>query len=132
MSFRILSDPRQRFASRFIARVRDELMRALMVEKSQRGLTQAELARKLGVNRSVINKELSGKANLTLRRVAELAWALDCEVSFSMDKAAPAESISATSTDLGRTVNVVSRNRSGDPLIGGRFIESNINQNIAA
>ena len=40
----------------------------------------------IGVHRSVINRELMGYSNLTLRRVAELAWALGWEIVFSLRK----------------------------------------------
>lgn len=38
--------------------------------------TQTSIAEKLGVNRSVINRRLSGKQNMTLETVADMAWAL--------------------------------------------------------
>lgn len=38
--------------------------------------TQASLAEKLGVNRSVVNRRLSGRQNMTLETVADMAWAL--------------------------------------------------------
>ena len=70
-------------AGRFIARVRDELLKVLS-EKKRDGLTQQALAKRLGVNRSVINRQLSGESNLTLRSLADLAWALDMELSFEL------------------------------------------------
>ena len=70
-------------AGRFIARVRDELLRVLS-EKKKEGLTQQALAQRLGVNRSVINRQLSGESNLTLRSLAEIAWAMDMELSFEL------------------------------------------------
>jgi transcriptional regulator with XRE-family HTH domain len=44
------------------------------------GMTQHAVAEKIGVDRSVINRRLKGKANLTARSVAEFAYALDKEV----------------------------------------------------
>jgi transcriptional regulator with XRE-family HTH domain len=70
-------------AGRFIARVRDELVRVLS-EKKRDGLTQHALAQRLGVNRSVINRQLSGESNLTLRSLADIAWAMDMELSFEL------------------------------------------------
>jgi transcriptional regulator with XRE-family HTH domain len=56
--------------------VRRELQKALAEEAQKRGLTQSGLARAIGVNRSVISRELRGHKDLSLSRVAELAWAL--------------------------------------------------------
>jgi transcriptional regulator with XRE-family HTH domain len=39
-------------------------------------MTQAQIARSIGVNRSVINRELRGERDMTLGRVAEIAFAL--------------------------------------------------------
>jgi hypothetical protein len=38
--------------------------------------TQTSLAEKLGVNRSVIHRRLTGRANLTLSTLADMVWAL--------------------------------------------------------
>jgi transcriptional regulator with XRE-family HTH domain len=40
------------------------------------GLTQRELARRLGVSEGRVSQILSGKENLTLRSLASLGWAL--------------------------------------------------------
>jgi transcriptional regulator with XRE-family HTH domain len=81
--------------ARIIAKVRKELQKALAEEKNSRRLTQADLARTIGVDRSVINRQLIGMGteNLTLSRIAELAWALDREVVFSL--ARPEEAVGA-------------------------------------
>jgi plasmid maintenance system antidote protein VapI len=80
-----------RKAARFIGQVRAELQRALIAEKAARKLTQQQIATMIGVNRSVINRQIMGLENLTLRSVAELAWALDWEISFSLRKPAQAQ-----------------------------------------
>ncbi|WBL75633.1 helix-turn-helix transcriptional regulator [Bradyrhizobium xenonodulans] len=48
-------------------------MSALSEESQKRGLTQTDIAREIGVHRSVINRELRGQKDITLGRVAELA-----------------------------------------------------------
>jgi hypothetical protein len=80
---------RARKASRFIGHVRSELQHALICEKKERKITQQEIANLLGVNRSVINRQLMGTENLTLRSVAELAWALNWDICFELRKAQP-------------------------------------------
>ncbi len=78
---------RARKISRFVGRVRLELQRALTAEKRARKLSQQTIATMIGVNRSVINRQLMGTENLTIRRVAELAWAMGWEIDFKLRKA---------------------------------------------
>lgn len=75
-SFQISLTPSRRAATRFIGSVRRALQKALVDEGKKSGLTQAEVARRIGVHRSIINRELRGVENLSLGRVAELAWAM--------------------------------------------------------
>src|SRR5215831_10671446 len=75
-SFQISIVPSRRLAARFVTTVRRKLLQALEEECAKRGLKQTGLARAIGVHRSVINRELRGKKDLTLGRVAELAWAM--------------------------------------------------------
>jgi transcriptional regulator with XRE-family HTH domain len=77
---------RARHAGRFIGRVRGELLRALSQRKNADRLSQQVLAEKLGIQRSLINRQLTGEANLTLRSLADLAWAMDMEISFELKK----------------------------------------------
>ena len=58
-------------------------MRAV-TEAKRAGLNQQELARRLDSRRSQINRQLSGEAEITLRSLAELAWALDREISVEL------------------------------------------------
>lgn len=83
-SFHYNIGSRAQRAGRFIARVRSELLRVLSEKKSRNGLTQQALAERLGVDRSQINRQLSGESNLTLRTLADLAWAMDMELSFEL------------------------------------------------
>jgi hypothetical protein len=80
MSYQMRNDPRARKAGRFIHRVQKEIQKAFVAS----GLKQQEIAEKLGVNRSVVNKRLLGEANLTLRTIADLAWAVDADIMFTL------------------------------------------------
>ena len=80
---------RARHAGRFIGRVRGELLRALNARRSEIGFSQQGLAQKLEAERSLINRQLSGEANLSLRSLADLAWAMDMEISFELKKPHP-------------------------------------------
>ena len=85
-SFHFDIGSRARHAGRFIGRVRGELLRALAERKAEIGLSQQALARKLDADRAQINRQLSGEANLSLRSLAELAWAMDMDISFELKK----------------------------------------------
>jgi transcriptional regulator with XRE-family HTH domain len=75
-SFQISITPSRRAAARFVMGVRRAILKALEEEGKKSGLKQTDIARAIGVHRSVINRELRGKKDLTLGRVAELAWAM--------------------------------------------------------
>lgn len=84
MSYELKIDPKSRAGGRFIGQVRKALVSAAIDEKKETGVNQREIASRLGVNRSVINRLLRGEANLTLRSVAEIAWALGWEPVFTL------------------------------------------------
>ena len=86
MSFRISISPKDRTAGRFVSRVRRSIQKALAEEAQKRGITQSDLARAIGVNRSVISREIRGHKDLSLSRVAELAWALGRRPVFTMEE----------------------------------------------
>jgi transcriptional regulator with XRE-family HTH domain len=83
-SFQISITPSRRVAARFVTAVRRKILKALEEEGQKTGLKQTDIARAIGVHRSVINRELRGKKDLTLGRLAELAWALGREPSFEL------------------------------------------------
>jgi hypothetical protein len=85
-SFRITVSPSKRAAGRFVYGVRRAIQKAFAEEQATRGLTQTAIARAIGVHRSVINRELRGKKDITLGRVAELAWALGRKPTFDLPK----------------------------------------------
>lgn len=91
MSYELKIDPKRRAAGRFIGAVRKALINAAFEEKQRHGLTQQKVADCLGVNRSVINRMLRGEVNLTLRSVAELAWALGWQPHFSLKRISRAD-----------------------------------------
>ena len=71
---------RARTIGRFVGSVREGLQYALFTEKKRSKLTQQHIAHLIGVNRSVINRQIMGTENLTVKRVAELAWAIGWDV----------------------------------------------------
>jgi hypothetical protein len=83
-SFQISIEPGRRAAARFVIGVRRKILQALEEENEKRGMKQTDLARAMRVHRSVINRELRGKKDLKLGRVAEYAEALGRVAQFDL------------------------------------------------
>ena len=84
MSFQISLTPTRRAAGRFVGEVRDKLLKALADRKREVGLSQSDIAKKIGVHRSVVNRELRGRKDITLGRVAELATSMGLAIEFEL------------------------------------------------
>jgi IS30 family transposase len=84
MSFQISIPPNRHVAARFIDNVRHALLRAALQSK----VSQSQIARALGVHRSVIHRELKGYQDITVGRAAELAWAMGKKAVFSLEEQA--------------------------------------------
>lgn len=80
-SFQLSVSPHRRVAARFVNNVRRRLQRAYA---EAAGIKQTDIARELGVHRSVINRQLRGYQDMTIGRVAELSWALGYEPVFDL------------------------------------------------
>lgn len=92
-SSQIRIEPKRRAAIRFMGRVHRKLQRAYAAKPD---LTQADIARALGVNRSVVHRQLQGGQDMTLSSVAELAWALGMTPIFDLaDNPTPGENVPA-------------------------------------
>ncbi|GLS43631.1 XRE family transcriptional regulator [Methylobacterium brachythecii] len=83
-SYRFSIGARSQGVGRFIGQVRSELTNALQEERAASSASVQAIADKLQVQRSAINRQLAGLQHLTLRTVAELAWALDREIVFEV------------------------------------------------
>ena len=82
MSFQIAIAPNRRAATRFIGKVRRGLRRAL-ADKPE--ISRSQVAESIGVHRSVITKQLNGHADMSLGRVAEIAWAMGLKPSLTFN-----------------------------------------------
>ena len=114
--FRFDIHGRSRKAARLMGRVRRELLKAIMEER-QAGLTQQELARRLELRRSTVNRQLSGESEITLRGLADLAWALDREVTVELRRpaAAPGQNIPPTTSTVGhQPIRIITPRTRGD------------------
>jgi hypothetical protein len=83
-SYQIALSPTERAAGRFVLAVRRALQKAFVEENKKRGLTQSDIAREIGVHRSVINRELRGEKDITIGRVAQLAHVLGRRPALSL------------------------------------------------
>lgn len=75
-------DKRQRTYVRMIGDLRNQLNQALTEEFEKRGLTQAEMGRLIGRDKSFVSKKMNGVGNMTLETLADLAYALNRPVRF--------------------------------------------------
>ena len=85
-SFELELDEQSCVGSEFMARVNNEIRRAVATEKSSRKITQQAIADKVGTSRAVINRQIQGLENLGARRVAEILWAIGWEPYFEARK----------------------------------------------
>ncbi len=74
-----LDHPKDEAAAAFVSEVGRLLQSALVERKGLDKITQQEIASRLGIDRSRVNKCFSGYANLSLESLAELCWAMDVE-----------------------------------------------------
>jgi transcriptional regulator with XRE-family HTH domain len=77
----LLEDPQGLRQEELIIEVTEALARALR----DTGITQTELAAKLGKSKGFVSQILGGGRNLTLRTLADVAGALDCEVRLDLE-----------------------------------------------
>jgi predicted XRE-type DNA-binding protein len=118
---------RARKASRFIGTVRSELQYVLSREKAERKLNQQDIATLLGVNRSVVNRQLIGTENLTLRSVADLAWALGWDIDFRLRKRATRATIieMETQTRAIPIIELIQKAGQGHPVVNSATRKDN-------
>lgn len=76
----LLEDPQGLRQEELIIEVTEALARALR----DAGLTQSDLALKLGKTKGFVSQILGGGRNLTLRTLADVAGALDCRVEVDL------------------------------------------------
>ena len=79
MSYQIKISKKDRKSARFISSLARKIQEQLIAS----GLTQQEVAERIGVDRSVINRRLNGKSNLTARSIAEFAYAFEKNIDLS-------------------------------------------------
>lgn len=86
MSFQLKINRKDLKSARFISKLATSLQKQLILS----GMTQQQVAQKIGVDRAVVNRRLRGDANLTARSIAEFAYAFDKDIELNfLDRAKP-------------------------------------------
>jgi transcriptional regulator with XRE-family HTH domain len=85
MSFELDLTPIENEAGDFLSRLRIEMFKAFAREKKDKGITQLQIAKIMGVDKTQVSRLLRGTGNPTARTISDLAFALDCKptVTFS-------------------------------------------------
>lgn len=63
-----------------------ELSEQIFELMEDKGITEAELARRLGTSRAYVNKVLQGSTNFTIESLVKIGLALDCELKLEFAK----------------------------------------------
>lgn len=61
-----------------------ELSEQIFVMMEDKGITEAELARRLETSRAYVNKVLQGSTNFTIESLVKIGIALDCELKLEL------------------------------------------------
>lgn len=82
-SFQLSVTPNRRAAARFVNLIRGQIQKAYAESPEIR---QTDIARALGVHRSVINRQIRGFQDMSIGRAGEIIWALGREPKFDLIK----------------------------------------------
>lgn len=82
-SFKFGMDPRRKSFVRAIGGAHAAIAEAMQEDG---GITVTELARRLDVDKSVLSRRLKGQTNMTIKALADIAWALGRRVEISLPK----------------------------------------------
>ena len=72
-------------------RVAIDIGEQIVARMEEQGMTQADLARAMGVSRARVSQILRGNDNLTLKSIVAVAIALDCRVDMLLKPVATTE-----------------------------------------
>lgn len=86
-TFKRQPDNRRSVYLKLVGEIEGQLRQAYAKRHEQGLETQAGLAKKLDVDRSVIHRRLTGRTNMTIQTVADLVWALGYCIAVSISDA---------------------------------------------
>lgn len=84
MSYRIKISQKRKIFARLLGEIHDQLYQAFTKRAEEDGLTKTGLAKKLGVHKSLITRKFNGTSNLSIRTLAEMAWAMEHHPEFKL------------------------------------------------
>ena len=84
MSYQIKISPKRKIFARLLGEIHEQLYQAFNKRAEENGLTKTALADKPGVHKSLITRKFNGTSNLSIRTLAEMAWALEHHPEFTM------------------------------------------------
>ena len=78
------SDPRRMMYLKLSSQIEGQLREAYDRLYCSGKITQKAIAEKLGVDKSAIHRRLTGGCNLTEETIADMVWALGCDIRVSI------------------------------------------------
>ncbi|WP_324695455.1 helix-turn-helix transcriptional regulator [Novosphingobium sp. RL4] len=105
-SFRRQTDNRRSIYLNLVGSIEGQIRQAYAKRHDADGTTQKDLADKLGVGKSVINRRLNGQSNMTVETLADMAWGLGHCVSVNIfdPTESPTNSFHIIPQDIGHVV----------------------------
>ncbi|MFV0387487.1 MAG: transcriptional regulator [Pyrinomonadaceae bacterium] len=84
--FAAMSERLKKDGSFQIEEAKVEISEQVFVLMEDKGISEAELARRLGTSRAYVNKVLQGSTNFTIESLVKIGLALDCELKLEFQK----------------------------------------------
>lgn len=78
------TSPRRQMFLKVSGQIEGQLREAYAKKHAAGILNQSSLADRLEVHRSVINRRLSGKANMTEESIADMVWGMDYDIDINI------------------------------------------------
>lgn len=79
-----------------IDQIKLELSEKIYQALQHAGISEAELARRIGASRAYVNKVLQGSTNFTIESLVKIGGALDCELKLEFTETKKADDFSAS------------------------------------
>ena len=85
-SFSLNMSAKERATGRFKSRVNRTLVRAVILAKREKELTQSQIADQMGVDKSTFSRIINGRGNLTLKTIGDISWVLGLRPDITFSK----------------------------------------------
>ncbi len=118
ISFQTKTSERRIVFLRLISQVERQLREAYDRRFHEKKATQSSVAKVLGVNRSAVHRRLTGRVNMQLDTIADMAWALGCTINVQIADACEVGTIrqehSVPSGDANDPTAIAARDMAGN------------------